>query len=101
MGLMLESCSERLCAPGGPHHGSPDKHPRLRLKTIHDAGELKIPFTTGLLVGIGETRRERWDSLLAIASLHEEFGPHPRDHHPELRSQRWNANERCSSAKDG
>ena len=71
MGLMLESASSRLCAKGGPHWGSPDKHPAVRLNTIGAAGELHIPFTTGLLIGIGETRSERIDALLAIRDLHD------------------------------
>ena len=73
-GIMLESASERLCAPGGPHHGSPDKHPAARLATIREAGEQRIPFTTGILIGIGETRRERIDALLALRALHETYG---------------------------
>jgi FO synthase len=74
MGLMLESAAERLCAKGGPHHGSPDKHPSVRLETIAEAGRQKIPFTTGILVGIGETRGERIDALLAIRDLHDRYG---------------------------
>jgi FO synthase len=74
MGLMLESTSERLCARGGPHFGSPDKAPAVRLRTIEDAGRLAVPFTTGILVGIGETERERADSLLAIRELHRRYG---------------------------
>src|SRR3712207_5316985 len=66
MGLMLETSSERLSRKGGPHYGSPDKLPAVRLRTIEDAGRLAIPFTTGILVGIGETLRERAESLLAI-----------------------------------
>src|SRR5262245_60716172 len=58
-GLMLESSAERLCARGGPHFGSPDKQPARRLETLHLAGEVGVPFTTGILIGIGETRRER------------------------------------------
>ena len=73
-GLMLESTSERLCARGGPHFGSPDKAPGLRLKTIADAGRLRVPFTTGILIGIGETRAERVESLLAIRALQERYG---------------------------
>jgi FO synthase len=73
-GLMLESTSERLCEKGGPHFGSPDKHPAARLETLRLAGELKIPFTTGLLIGIGETRAERLDALLAIRELHQRYG---------------------------
>ena len=73
-GIMLESVSERLCGKGGPHHGSPDKHPARRLATLRAAGEAALPFTTGILVGIGETRRERVESLLAIRTLHERYG---------------------------
>ena len=74
MGLMLESGSARLCGKGGPHYGSPDKHPALRLATIEEAGRQSIPFTTGLLVGIGETRKERLESLLQIRRLHARHG---------------------------
>lgn len=74
MGIMLESTSERLCQPGGPHFGSPDKAPALRLETLRLAGEAQVPFTTGLLIGIGETRRERIDTLRAIRSLHARYG---------------------------
>jgi FO synthase len=73
-GIMLESASERLCAPGGVHHGSPDKHPAARLETIRLAGELKVPFTTGILIGIGETRDERIEALQAIRGLHDAHG---------------------------
>jgi FO synthase len=73
MGIMLETSSERLSARGGPHYGSPDKIPAVRLRTIEDAGRLSIPFTTGILVGIGETPRERVESLLAIRSLHRSY----------------------------
>ncbi|MGH2997502.1 MAG: 7,8-didemethyl-8-hydroxy-5-deazariboflavin synthase CofG, partial [Gaiellaceae bacterium] len=68
-GLMLETASERLSRRGGPHFGSPDKLPAARLETIRLAGELRIPFTTGVLIGIGETRSERIDALLAIRDL--------------------------------
>jgi len=73
MGIMLESSSDRLSEPGGPHHGSPDKIPAVRLRTIEDAGRLAIPFTTGILVGIGETARERAASLVAIRDLHRRY----------------------------
>jgi FO synthase len=73
-GMMLESASPRLCERGGPHHGSPDKQPAARLATIEAAGRLKVPFTTGILIGIGETRAERIDSLLAIAESHRAHG---------------------------
>jgi FO synthase len=73
-GLMLETSSARLGRRGGPHHGSPDKAPTARLATIAAAGRLKVPLTTGILIGIGETRAERIDSLLAIADLHRRHG---------------------------
>ncbi len=74
MGLMLESASPRLLEPGGPHHGAVTKHPRVRLRVVELAGRLRIPFTTGLLIGIGETPEERADSLLAIRAIHEQYG---------------------------
>ena len=73
MGLMLETSSDRLSERGGPHFGSPDKVPAVRLRTIEDAGRLAIPFTTGVLVGIGETPRERAASLLAIRDVHRRY----------------------------
>jgi len=73
-GLMLESVSERLCERGGPHHGSPDKHPQARLASIRAAGEQRVPFTSGILIGIGETREERIDSLLALRALNDAYG---------------------------
>ena len=73
-GIMLESTSRRLCEKGGPHYGSPDKDPEVRLATLERAGELAVPFTTGILIGIGETRRERVESLLAIRDVHERYG---------------------------
>jgi FO synthase len=74
MGLMLESNSARLYARGSPHFGSPDKLPAARLATIRAAGEQSIPFTSGLLIGIGETRQERVESLLALRELHHAYG---------------------------
>jgi FO synthase len=74
LGLMLECSSPRLCEPGMPHHRAPDKRPDRRLAMIASAGRLRIPFTTGILVGIGETRRERVESLLAIRRLHRAHG---------------------------
>src|SRR6185369_5927278 len=67
MGLMLETTSERLSDRGGPHFGSPDKLPARRLETLEAAGRQRVAFTTGILIGIGETRAERIDALLAIA----------------------------------
>ena len=75
MGMMLETTSRRLFETRGlAHYGSPDKDPEVRLRTLTDAGRLAIPFTTGLLVGIGETLDERADTLHAIRRLHKEFG---------------------------
>ncbi|MGE0658489.1 MAG: 5-amino-6-(D-ribitylamino)uracil--L-tyrosine 4-hydroxyphenyl transferase CofH [Reyranellaceae bacterium] len=73
-GIMLESASPRLCEKGGPHYGSPDKHPAVRLESILLAGELKVPFTSGILIGIGETRDERLDALFALKALHDCYG---------------------------
>src|SRR5262249_19802375 len=73
-GIMLESASERLCQPGGAHFGSPDKVPAVRLETIRQAGIAGVPFTSGILIGIGETRRERIEALLALRELHQQFG---------------------------
>ena len=73
-GIMLESSSARLCEPGQVHYGSPDKVPQVRLEMMRLAGELAVPFTTGILIGIGETRAERLESLLAIRDLHERYG---------------------------
>lgn len=74
MGLMLEGTAERLCDKGGPHHGSPDKVPAVRLEAIEAAGRARVPFTTGLLIGIGETRMERVEALLAIRDAHARHG---------------------------
>jgi FO synthase len=71
--LMLETTAERLCKTEAPHHGSTDKRP-ARLALLEAAGRLRIPFTTGIHIGIGETRRERIDALLAIRGLHERYG---------------------------
>jgi FO synthase len=74
MGLMLESASDRLTRKGGPHYGSPDKVPALRLEAIEAAGRARVPFTTGLLIGIGETRQERIEALEAIRDAHRRHG---------------------------
>ena len=74
MGLMLESVSDRLCEPGQVHHRAPDKRPAVRIAMTERAGELRIPFTSGLLVGIGETLEETIDTISAIADLHRRFG---------------------------
>src|SRR6188508_1957924 len=73
-GMMIETLAARLAEPGGPHHGAPDKTPERRLATLEAAGRAHIPFTTGILVGIGETRAERVDALLAIAESHRRHG---------------------------
>ena len=73
-GLMLESSSARLCEKGGPHYGSPDKKPQVRLDSIAAAGAARVPFTSGILIGIGETRDERLEALLALKDLHDAHG---------------------------
>jgi FO synthase len=97
VGLMLESVSTRLMRNGLAHFRAPDKVPALRLRTIEEAGKLSMAFTTGILIGIGETFEERIDSLFAIRALHEKYGhiqevivqnfrakpDIPMSHHPE------------------
>jgi FO synthase len=74
MGIMLESTSRRLLAKGEAHWNSPDKDPAVRLRTLEDAGRLSVPFTSGLLIGIGETLPERADTLLALRATHRRYG---------------------------
>jgi 7,8-didemethyl-8-hydroxy-5-deazariboflavin synthase CofG subunit len=74
MGLMLESTNSSLLAPGAAHDNAPDKVPAKRLRTIEEAGKQRVPFTTGLLIGIGETAEDRVNTLLAIRNLHERYG---------------------------
>jgi FO synthase len=74
MGLMLETASDRLSDKGGPHFGSPDKRPSARIAAIEAAGRAKVPFTTGLLIGIGETQRERIEALIVLRDLHARYG---------------------------
>ena len=74
LGMMLENVSERLCGKDMPHELAPSKNPKVRLKTIENAGKLKIPFTTGLLVGMGETPYELVDSLFAVKEMHAKYG---------------------------
>ena len=93
-GLMLESVAERLCARGGPHHACPDKLPQARLETIRAAGELCVPFTSGILIGIGETRRERVESLLALRALHARY-----DHLQEIIVQNFRAKPGTAMAR--
>jgi len=74
MGIMLESVSQSLCLPGGAHELAPSKWPRVRMKSLELAGILRIPFTTGILIGIGETREDRIESILAIREIHRRYG---------------------------
>ncbi len=74
LGVMLETSSERLMEKGMPHEDAPSKNPKVRIKTLESAGELRIPMTTGILVGIGETPKELVDSLFAIRKIHEKYG---------------------------
>jgi 7,8-didemethyl-8-hydroxy-5-deazariboflavin synthase CofG subunit len=74
MGLMLETTNASLLAPSAAHDNAPDKVPAKRLRTIEDAGKQNVPFTTGLLIGIGESLEDRVDTLLAIRDLHERYG---------------------------
>ena len=89
MGLMLESVSDRLMQKGQVHYRSPDKAPAVRLANIRMAGELAIPFTSGLLIGIGETRDERLDTLFALRDIHAEYG-----HIQEIIVQNFRAKDR-------
>ena len=73
-GMMLESAAEHLSVKGGPHYGSPDKRPSVRLETLRLAGEAAVPFTSGILIGIGETRAERIEALLALRDAHDTHG---------------------------
>jgi FO synthase len=94
MGMMLETTSRRLFETRGlAHYGSPDKDPAVRLRTLTDAGRLSIPFTTGLLVGIGETLTERSDTVHAIRKVHKEFG-----HVQEVIVQNFRAKDRTAMA---
>lgn len=92
-GLMLETSAARLSAKGGPHYRSPDKEPAARLETIRLAGELAIPFTSGLLIGIGETRAERLQALFALRDLHDAHG-----HIGEIIVQNFRAKPRTAMA---
>ncbi|MEQ9123437.1 MAG: 7,8-didemethyl-8-hydroxy-5-deazariboflavin synthase CofG, partial [Alphaproteobacteria bacterium] len=74
MGIMVESLSERLTEKGQPHYGSPDKKPAARIETLEAAGRAAVPFTTGLLIGVGETRRERIEALQEIRRVHDRHG---------------------------
>ena len=74
IGIMLESASPRLCEKNMPHYGSPDKVPEVRLATLHEAGIASVPFTSGILIGIGESRLERVESLMALREVHRQYG---------------------------
>ena len=74
MGMMLESLSLQLMQKGGPHYQCPDKAPKPRLATLHEAGKQQVPFTTGLLIGIGETWADRIEALQAINRVHQQYG---------------------------
>jgi 7,8-didemethyl-8-hydroxy-5-deazariboflavin synthase CofG subunit len=95
-GLMLESVADRLCGPGGPHEHAPDKRPSTRLAMIRKAGELGIAFTSGILIGIGETAEERVEALLALRDLHDEYG-----HIQELIVQNFRAKENTPMGEAG
>ena len=95
MGLMLETTSDRLSARGGPHFGSPDKVPARRLETLAAAGEERVPFTTGLLIGIGESRAERIDALLAIRELARALRARAGGDRPELPGEAGDAHGRA------
>jgi FO synthase len=94
MGIMLESASSRLCEKGMPHYGSPDKDPVTRLETIELAGQAGVPFTSGILIGIGETRLERIESFLALRATHEKHG-----HLQEVIVQNFRAKENTKMAQ--
>jgi FO synthase len=91
--MMLESASDRLCERGGPHFRSPDKWPARRLESLRAAGRMRIPYTSGLLIGIGETRRERIEALLALRDVHDEHG-----HLQEIIIQNFRAKPRTAMA---
>ncbi|HJX42672.1 MAG TPA: 7,8-didemethyl-8-hydroxy-5-deazariboflavin synthase CofG, partial [Geodermatophilus sp.] len=94
MGMMLETTATRLWSePGGPHHGSPDKEPAVRLRVLEDAGRSAVPFTTGVLLGIGETPAERVDAVLAIRGAHRRHG-----HVQEVIVQNFRAKPRTAMA---
>ena len=87
MGIMLELSSDRLCEPGGVHYGSPDKTPSVRLEMMRIAGELAVPFTTGILIGIGETRAERLELAAGNPRPARRVRPHPGSDRAELPRQ--------------
>ena len=92
LGMMLESSSERLIEKGMPHEMAPSKNPKVRIKTLEDAGQLKIPITTGLLVGIGESPEELIDALYVIKEIHHKDRSHSRNNNAKLctKARDWN-----------
>ena len=88
MGMMLETTAERLFTErGAPHFGSPDKDPKVRLQVLEDAGRSNVPFTTGILIGLGETLEERVDAIFALDRVSREYRRHPGSHRAELPGQ--------------
>ncbi len=102
LGVAGHHAGERLgaaCANAAARiFGSPDKAPAARLETMRLAGERSVPFTTGILIGIGETRAERIEALLALRDLHDALRPHPGNHHPEFPPQARHAHGECAGA---
>ena len=97
-GIMLESAAERLCEQGGPHHGSPDKRPAARLETIRLAGEAAVPFTSGILIGIGETRAGAHRGTPRTARPQRCLWAHPGNHRPEFPAEANDADGRTPRA---
>ena len=102
MGMMLETTATRLWSePGGPHHGSPDKEPAVRLRVLEDAGRSNVPFTTGILIGIGETYEERADVALRDPPGRPALPRHPGSDHPELPRQAGHRDARHAGRRTG
>ena len=99
LGLMLETTSARLLAKNAAHDNAPDKEPAKRLRVIEDAGRRKIPFTTGILIGIGETLEERVDALIAIRDLHEKYGHIQEVIVQNFRAKSWDADGRLARTR--
>jgi hypothetical protein len=102
MGIMLESAAERLCERGGPHHRSPDKRPAVRLATLRAAGEAGVPFTTGLLIGIGETRQRAYRGATRDSRAARAIRPYPRNHRTKFsRQTRYPDGAACRAVAGG
>ncbi len=102
MGMMLETTATRLWSePGGPHHGSPDKEPAVRLRVLEDAGRSSVPFTSGLLIGIGETYEERAELVVRAATRVPGVPRHPGTDHPELPRQAGHGDARDAGRRTG